>query len=337
MSNQSTEITLAQAYNLMEEGNLAQARPILYDAIEFDLDNKELHFAYWCCNFWIPHLDTESLLSNLDKGNRILARWIEFSETLEEEDKNKASPSKIRPQSHPRAVYATKHGVFSLALASFKAVESTLIDDQTVTIAQKSDVLSKIGICYKELGEYDSALEYLKIKANALSPNSAAIYAEMADCFALSGEEKQAKLFFREAFFLDAQKIELAFLESQLIRAVIEQAKTKGGAKGALLEWIPVYGELTHVFNIKHEFRLQEVGKLQQDIYARENELKDPSNSPQILVPKLINMYFRLIDHYERSTDASAAQKSQECQLQIRSHDEDIYNIYTANKSLTQK
>ena len=90
--------------------------------------------------------------------------------------------------------------------------------------------------------------------------------------------------------------------------------------------WIPVYGVLWGIFNIKRELRSQEVGKLRQEIYALENEQKDPSCDFQILTPRLINMYFWLIDHYVQNNDNQRL--INEILLKIKILDTNIYNSY---------
>ena len=73
--------------------------------------------------------------------------------------------------------------------------------------AQKAEILRKTGLCHKKLGDYETALKFLN-DANVQMPESAPVLAEMADCYALCGEERIAKVLFREAFYVDAQKIE---------------------------------------------------------------------------------------------------------------------------------
>ena len=91
-------------------------------------------------------------------------------------------------------------------------------------------------------------------------------------------------------------------------------------------EWIPVYGVLFGVFNIKRELSAPEVGKLKQEIFARENEAKDPSSDKVTLVPRLINLYFWLIDHYVMSNDSSS--KINEILLKIKLLSSEIYTMY---------
>ncbi len=315
---------------------MADASQILYDAIELDLENEELYFAYWCCDFWGKSIETVANGTELEKGNKIFSRWVDFIELLERNEKSEKTSEKEKKKkirANPKTMYATKRGVFSFALDCFLKQKEHIQNDQSVAVSTKAELFLKIGICYKELGEYNKAIGYLQ-DANVILPSSSPIWAQVADCLALSGEEKQAKLHFREAFFFDAQKIELAFLESEMIQAVIKKAKTRNCTKSELLEWIPVYGELTYVFNIKHGLSSQAVTKLERDIADKEIAMKDPANSTQMLTPKLINMCFRIIDHYERSTDAGAAQKSLEYQWRIKGYSEEIYNLYTASRKV---
>lgn len=338
MNEKSTEAALSEAYGLMETGRFYDAMSLLFEALEFDQTNIELDFAYWCCRFWAPQAGAAAELPAAERGAELFSFWVTYTEALERSSRDssveKTQLERLRPEENPRSVYATKRGAFSLALEAYTEVENQMHGDQNVTVAFKADVLRRIGVCHKELGNYDAALSYLKDKANALTPRSAAIFAEMADCLALMGNEREAKLYFREAFFIDAQKVELAFLDSELILSVVKMLRPKGFTRSELLEWIPVYAEITHVFSMKHEIKAQEVNRLVTDVFAREKEMKDPSNSQQTLTPKLINMYFWLIDHYERSRDAGAPEKSREYQLKIRSLNEEVYSLYTAAKAL---
>ena len=117
------------------------------------------------------------------------------------------------------------------------------------------------------------------------------------------------------------------FLESELIVRLIDLVKQKGFSEAAMLEWIPVYGVLYGVLNVKRQLRPQEVGRLKQSIYTLENEMKDPAAQPEILVPRLINHYFWLIDHYV--TENNERSKINETLLKIQLLDNDVYNKYT--------
>ncbi|MBQ4378633.1 MAG: hypothetical protein II821_05490 [Treponema sp.] len=300
---------LTKAYKLLEEGNPSEARKILASVLEYNFDNPEISFAHWCCSYWIDFIRKLPSLEPYEQGDGLIARWKSFKPDYEA---HKAFRQKT--------VCAVQKGIFSLALKAYENAGEDGSDSQVAELYRKK------GLCYKKLGNYEAALDLLT-KAYNISPQSAVILAEMADCLALCGEDRNAKVLFREAFFIDAQRVEIDFLDSELICCLIRQVREKGYTGAALQEWIPVYGVLFGVFNIKRELRPQEAGRLRQDIFATENEIKDPSNDSKVLVPKLINMYFWLIDHYARTSEGNS--KIKECLLQIRVHDESIYRMYT--------
>lgn len=300
---------LKKACQFLEEAKPVQAKELLTRLLEYDFDNSDINFILWCCSYWIDYIQNVSRMDPYERGDGLIARWKSFRQDYEKLD-----------YIHQKAVYALQKGVFSLALESYEKCK----DEGNQ--AQRADLFRKKGLCYKKLGKYEMALNLLS-DAYSISPQSAVILADMADCLALCGEEKNAKVLFREAFFTDAQKVEIEFLDSELICYLIRQVKEKGYTGAVLQEWIPVYGVLYGVFNVKRELRTQEAGRLRQEIFARENEIKDPSNDSKILIPRLINMYFWLIDHYARTNESR--DKINECLLQIRVHDENIYRMYT--------
>lgn len=300
---------LAKAYSLLEEGKPYQARQILDSALEYNFDNSELIFARWCCSYWADFIQNLPVLEPYEQGDSLIARWKTFRVDYERQK-----------EVFQKTLYAIQKGIFTRALDAYESVKAE------GNAFQHAELFRKKGLCCKKLGKYESALTLLQ-EAHQLTQSSAAVLAEMADCFALCGEDKKAKVLFREAFFIDAQKIELQFLDSELICSLIKRVREKGYINAELQEWIPVYGVLYGVFNVKRELRTQEAGRLKQEIYAKENEIKDPSSDSKILVPKLINMYFWLIDHYARINEGN--EKINECLLQIRVHDENIYRMYT--------
>ena len=307
MGTQS-EKQIALAYQFLAAGNPKQAKQILEDALTDDLENKEIIFGIRCCSFWIDTMHILPTKEAFEQGEMLVNQWKSFQTFISRETVN-----------HEKAVYATCRGVFSLALAGYQRLYSEKDP------ALKAEAFRKSGLCYKKLGEYEMALESLQ-EANKIAPGTAAGTAEMADCYALYGDEKLAKLLFREAFFIDARKIDLNFLDSELICLLIRQVALKGYNGAALQEWIPVYGVLFGVFNVKRELSAPEVGKLKQEIFARENEAKNPTSDMETLTPRLINLYFWLIDHYVMSNDSVT--KINEVLLKIKLLAPEIHAMY---------
>ncbi len=303
-----TEQGLKEAFTFLEAGNPSQASKIIQECFIYDSTSSELVFTSNCCNRWIDNIQNViSLESPLERGETLLNDWKNFLYYIEAQE-NVYMP----------AVHALSRGVFSLALRNF----NQLLNEKDHTI--KADIYRKTGLCYKKLGEFDNARLCLT-QANTLLPGQAPVLAELADCFALCGEDKYAKVLFREAFYIEPKKIDLDYLDSPLIKNLIKKTAEKGYSGETLLAWIPVYGVLWGVFSIRRNLKPQEVARLRQEIYAMENEHKDPSRDSEILIPRLINKYFWLVDYCQTVNDSRLIS---EILLKIKILDTDIYNMY---------
>ena len=101
-----------------------------------------------------------------------------------------------------------------------------------------------------------------------------------------------------------------------------------GYAETVLKEWIPVYGVLLGVLNVKRELRPLEYGKLKQSIYSLEKRIQEgvKGSEYEALVPRLLNRYFWLIDHYVNAHENR--EWVEEVLNKIKMIDEHIYSQY---------
>lgn len=304
-----TETRLKDVLTLLRQGDPFEARKIVGSLFENDIDNKALVYINKCCSFWINIITRqESIKDTFERNENILLEWKRF-QSYYFNDKDAYEP----------ASFAIQRGYFTNALEAYKKS----FDEKN--LYARAEVLKNAGICEKKLGNFEEA-QNLLAEANKYYPNQASVLAELADCYSLCGKDKFGKLLFREAFFADPSSIDLDFLDSKLIRCLITKAQ-EAGYKGQQLQyWIPVYGVLNGVFNIKRELSSQEVALLKKDIYAMENEYKDPACDTGILIPRLLNYYFRLIDHYILAHESSA--KINEVLLKIKILDSSVYEAY---------
>jgi len=310
MSNQSEE-GLKQAYSMLAKGNPEEAKKILENILEFNLENNEINFAIWSCSYWIDYVKKLQKLDYYERGETLFFQWKSFEEALTK-----------KKEIYERTLFSVQTGIFNLALESFSSIPA----ESAKLPAQKADIMLKTGICNKKLGKYDVARNIF-MDANRIIPGSAQIIAEMADCCALCGMENEAKVLFREAFFIDAKKIDIHLLDSELIKCLIKKVKDEHGYTGTELQyWVPVYAVLYGIFNIKRELRSVEVLKLKQDIYETETEIKNPANNIKQLKPKLIYMYFRLIDHYVQKNQTGS--ELSDILLKLKILEKDIYDQY---------
>jgi len=311
MTGEPVHGLLPNVYDLLKSGELEQANRELTGILQQDLENIEVIYALTSINYWSDKLKKAMTASTeFERGEYMVSQWKPYTLYIQKQG-NEYEP----------VLYAIKQCVFTLALRFYQSIYR---EDGT---AQDPELYRKIGLCYKELGDYEKALHLLE-QAKDGDKDSPAILAELADCYALCGEVRLSKVLFREAFFQGAPRIEIYFLESEIVQRLVLQVRALGYTGIEMVEWIPVYGVLYSVFNVKRELRALEFGKLKQAIFALENEIKNASDETRsILVPRLINHYFWLIDHYVNVNDEKT--RINEVLLKIKLLDTDVYNRYT--------
>jgi tetratricopeptide (TPR) repeat protein len=191
-------------------------------------------------------------------------------------------------------------------------------------------LLLQAGRCYKGVGNYDEALRFLE-QAVRLKREDGEALAELADLNALLAETRVAKTLFREAFFLSPRKIDLRSLESELILGLGGKVQGFGYGGPDLCEWVPVFGNILGVFNVKRELKQVEVGRLKQSIFALEAEFQGGSGRGSFVKPRLLNHYFWLIDHYQSINEDR--ELIDEIMLKIRIADSEIFKRYAGIRS----
>jgi tetratricopeptide (TPR) repeat protein len=305
------EITrmLNRAFDLFREGEFSDAEAQLEKALAIDFDYPDLSSSLKCAGLWKAnqtHLG--QVVEPYERGELLLDQWRHFVRFVD----------KIGGTSE-KGMFSIRHYVFSTALRNYESLE----DDRDAPYA--ADLFARIGRCYKELGSYDRAIEHLE-KANQLRNGVPSTLAELADCYALVGESRAAKIFFREAFFVAPEQIEVAALESAMARRLVDRARSAGIEEDALPYWLAIFGTIHGVFTVKRELRPLEYGRLRQSIYQMEQQLEAGEPKDASLVPRLLNHYFWLIDHY--TTSGEERYRVEETLEKIKRVDRTVYAEY---------
>ena len=308
---ESVTALVTNAYESLRGVDLDGATDLLERALGLDFEDPEVLWALKCANYWTDRAARlESLPNPYERGEYLVAQWKSFS----------SFASKLEG-SFDRAFYAFKRYAFSLALAQYNALPSEEKE------SHEADLALRVGRCQKGAGDYEAALKLLEAAARERR-DDAEVLAELADAYALSGDARASKALFREAFYLAPQKIDLGLLESEMIRRLIARVSELGFHGPELSEWIPVYGTLLGIFTVKRELKAVEVGKLRQSVYQLENEARENGEDRCLVVPRLINRYFWLIDHLLASKESRT--KIDEVLLKVRLLDPSIYKQYIA-------
>lgn len=297
---------LKNSYVLLRKGNFPDAKALLQKALPLDFDKVEVITALKSIGYWEERKKKlESIQEEKERGEYLFRQWENYLTFLKRCDD-------LCDDIH----YPVKQWVFSQALTCFQNV---------IFREGKHDpaLLCNLGRAYKGIGDYEHAVEYFEA-ANHQRLDDPEILAELADAYAFINEIKASKIFFREAFYIDPQRVKLDYLESMLISRVIEQVKKDYDGVEEIKEWIPVYGNIYGVLNVKRELKPLEFGKLKQSIFQFETSMNDADSPGETkTLPRLLNKYFWLIDHLIHSK--SERKRIDEVLEKIKSINEEIY------------
>jgi len=301
---------LKPVFDKLKEGDVDSACSLAAKILENNLDDEYVKCAYNAIIFWKEKLSISVTRStHFDKGEYLFSQWSAFLQFMKRYD-----------EKCDAVTYALKVCVFNI-IVDFYSLSLKKRDFEN-----RVQVYRKLGLCYKILGKYERAIEFLKY-ASSLDSSSSCILAELADSYAMCGDERMAKVYFREAFFKDALSVEKDFLESGAIRGLLDKLDEKGFTDKEVLAWLPVYAVLGGLFSVKRQLKAVELGKIKQEIFLLETSVKEnKSRNVRFEVPKLINSYFWLIDHY--SQDSANKAKIDEILLRIKLLNPDVYNNY---------
>jgi len=304
----NTRELLEQAYSQFRKGLFSEAAETLEQALQKDFENEEIVSALKCARYWLERMERiEGVQDTFERSEFLLNQWKNFKDFLRKYCSESENCS-----------YSIRNFVFEYGLNNY-------LDILETEGGNDPEILKRIGKCYKGIGDYEHALEYYEY-VNKNRNQDAGFLAELADCYALVNEIRASKAFFREAFFINPQKIDVSELESGMIRRLIQTLSEKGFKSPELEEWIPVYGALYGIFNVKRELRPIEFGKLKQSIVALEGEIAEQKDSAHLKKPRLINHYFWLIDQF--INDREERSKIDKILMKIRELDPEIYHEY---------
>jgi len=251
---------LNRVYLSFKEGAFAPAIGELERALSIDFEYSDVVNALKCANFWLEVEQRAAAIDGVyERGEFYQGQWRVFSGFV----------SRMENVSE-RCLFSLKYHVFGKALEHYSALAGDPDNPDP-------EILLRIGRCHKIRGNYEGAINFLE-EASRLRRDDAVILAELADCYSLVNETRAAKVFFREAFFLDCRGVELAYLESPLILRLVAKLRERF-SEAEIRDWIPVYGTIYGLFNVKRELRPLELGKLKQAIFQLEKDVEQAAHA----------------------------------------------------------
>lgn len=282
-------LRLKEVYKAFRNGDFVLAEEMAGSALELDFEDVEIQAAMKTSIYWKERkVKAEELGDPVSRADFLIKEFHGFKSRF-----------------FPRLGSSFEEGLFNLKSWLFGYCLNFYVSLLDSSEPDNTELLLKAGRCQKNLGEFEKAIQFFE-KSLAVFRDDAAVLAELADCYDQLSETKMAKVLFREAFFIDPQKVDPAGLQSAMIGKIVESLAERQFSEPVLREWIPVYGNIQGLFNVKREMRPLEVGQLKQSIFSLKNELQEKRTNSDLLVPRLLNRYLWLIDYLVASKEDRA-------------------------------
>lgn len=291
-------------------GDFGRAETEAETALGIDFEHPRVQAALKCAVFWKDRMARAAALPAPEsRGDYLLKEWEGF---------------KHRFRGHldvpfEEGVEAIQGTVFDWSADAF--LEQIEFEEES----RRPDLLIKAARAWKGNGSYDRSLECLD-KVLQSRPDDAGALAEMADCLEAVGETAKARLYFREAFYLNAQAIDLASLVSPAIQEIVTSLVAEGLTAPEVKEWLPVHAVIRGVFHSRRDLKPLELGQLKQGINSLKAELHT-GGGRSLVLPKLLYRYFWLIEHFVSVKEDRS--KVEDILLNIKLLDQRIYELYT--------
>jgi len=193
-------------------------------------------------------------------------------------------------------IESVKYYLFFTALKYYTQIIDNINQDD-VLVVRDTDLMLKISRCYRELRMEDKAIDILE-EVRSYNQTDSVVLSILGDLYFQMGDIDRAKLFFREAFFWDPQRIELDEVRCPIVKTLMKTVKANGYRNEEVNEWIPVYGAIENIFDVRRELSKEEVDILIRRIQALESDFLKHREWRNITEPRLINSYLWLIDYY---------------------------------------
>lgn len=302
--------TLKTTLDAFRSGDFEKAETAAESGLAADFEHPGIQAALKCAVFWKDRsARAASWPAPEERGDALLREWQGFVQRF----------TALLDEPFEAGIEAIRAAVFDQAAGWY--LEQVPLEEE----ARRTELRLKAARAWKACGSYDHALTALDGVLQA-SPDDAGALAEMADCFEAVGETQKSRLFFREAFYVNAQAVDLDAMLCPVLGEIAADLTAEGLSGAELKEWLPVHAVIRGFFSVKRDLKPLELGQLKQGINALKAELHETGASPLVL-PRLLNRYFWLIDHYFSVKEDRS--KVEDVLLNIKLLDQRIYELYT--------
>ncbi len=271
-----------EALSFIEKGNLQQTLEIMEEIFQENPEFTGVIDTMKSIKFWQNRwMKVHQFPEGYERANYLFDEWNNYNGFI--------INSKIN---YEQIIIYLKNLIF-------KNIIKNLIFAYHQSDIPNIDILLQIGEIFIGIEEYQKAIESFEY-ARMFKKKDAYILSLLAAAYFKINTIDKAKVLLWEAFLYNPQKIDLSKIDINFIHQIVDYINKEYNLSETLvLEWIPVYGVLLNIFNVKREINGDELAKLNQETQELENEFYVKQfDDKKIIEPRLIKRYFWLLDYY---------------------------------------
>lgn len=266
-------------YALLKSGQFSEAEQRILSAMETDLHNPDYEELLKICKFWENRSDCFQYRDSA--GEKLYNEWDKFWEFCDAQN--------IR----------TRKGILAVKGFVFNRMIDFLIDGYRLSPVPERETLILLGEALAEVGMVDRAIETLEYAMSiVMDDEDVRIYMMLGNLYAETGEKDLAMAMFSEAFLKCPQLVNLDQIEYPPVQRLKEMVEADGFCDNEILEWIPVYGYLFEGLTVRRRLSYKDFMELKERVVDYENSLKVDKKAQKVILPRLINYYFWVLDYY---------------------------------------
>ena len=307
-----------EVFDLIEDGKFSNAVNELDILLNINPNYPGVIEAYRTARFWQNRNDElKKFKEGKETADFLMIQWQEF-ETYSIE-KNLLSSM---------AYKSAMRNIFFKASHNYRSA----FQKQEDTI-NNFDLLQNLGDCFIRLEEYKHAVETLEY-AKTSNHSNATLLSMLAEGYFHLGELTKSLVLFKEAFLINPSKIDITMIKAKPIHDIIKIINSEEKKFTDIREWIPIYGFIHNIFNVRKKISKPQLNTIKNEIYNFEvsyQKLNKEKIETSNILPRMINRYLWSLDYYEfQEFDQGIIHQIRDRLLKI---EPDIFYDYFKSKS----
>jgi tetratricopeptide (TPR) repeat protein len=296
------------ALKLIQKREFKKSFELCEEIVEENVQIPEVFPIMKCLKFWINRDSQDEIQgTSLEKAEYFKKEWILFEKFIVKKD------------------MGSLHFLNNFRTAVYFVIINNYIEHYQNEKIKEPEVLILLAEAFMFNEEFNKAKDTL-MYAKKFKPKSPKIMAYLGETFYQLEDLQKSLAYFREAFYLNPEEINLNMLKAPYIIKLVHKAQNKGFIGKEVNLWLPIYAEIYNVFYVKRKLDDKEVEDMQKKIYQLEVDYEINPSSRGRTEPLLLNKYIYLISDFQMKYVQDKNIKINNVLRKIKNINESVFN-----------